>query len=76
MPGAGPRRVVRALSGRAGGQALTEPALDIRHPMDGAPCWELQGSGFSQLQDFKFVVRMQKVRDPEAHCTDGKTGPE
>lgn len=40
--------VVRALSGRNGGQALMERALDFYHPMDGTLCWELQGSGSSQ----------------------------
>lgn len=59
--------MVRALSGGDGGQALTELALGLHHPLDGAPCWELEGSGSSQLWDLRFVMGTpegQSCKDP------------
>lgn len=41
MSGTGLPRLVRALRGGDGGQALTELTLDFYHPLDGAPCWKV-----------------------------------
>lgn len=62
MSGAGPPWVVRALSRRDGGQALTELTLDFHYSLDGAPCWQLEGSGSSQSWDLRFAMGSQKVR--------------
>lgn len=74
MLGAGLSWVVRALSGRDGGQALTELSLDCHHPLDEALCWDLEGSGSSQSWDLRFAMGTQKVRAERTYRLTVQTG--